>query len=164
MKRQADLNCGWYCTKAMLAYWFERLSSRTHDSIPLQKTTVLGYHPKFDNVEIFKNDLRSADKPTGQGAPMQWERWLRIFGPVMVSGKLGAADWGRIGNVRFGVGHWVLIVGIDIASGTISYKDPLQGDALKTKSFAHVDARIEGKVYWLDQAGATKVLCRLNAH
>jgi hypothetical protein len=166
---RVDLNCGWYCMRALLYYWFERINGVAPQTLPLVKSTALAYDPYIDSPggNGWNNHLRcetGAAIPTTSG---NWVTRLSNDGPFIVSGKLGAADWGSIGGHKLGVGHFVLVVGADAANDTLSFKDPLQGNSIRTKDFAHTFARINhgaaDDVYYLDQPGANYILGQINA-
>jgi hypothetical protein len=117
--------------------------------------TAYGYDPKEDALDFWAATIRW--RATLLTTAAEWESLLGSNGPVMAKGKLGGADWGKIRSTKMGIRHWILIVGADATANTLSYKDPLQGNKLKTKDFAQTNDRI-GAIRYLDQAGATKVL------
>ena len=137
-----DLNCGWYCQVAAAKWWAQSLGKKMPDDwksfIPYSKRKF-GFHPGDEGSDY----ATRLDKPDSAVA---WEAMLMQHGPAIVSGKLGAADWGALG----GVSHFILIVGADGARGELSYKDPLQGDKPCTESFAHLDGRMDDDVYVID--------------
>jgi hypothetical protein len=151
-----DLNCGWYCAKAMLGYWYQKQHGQLPRKVLLPAArTAYGYDPKEDALDFWASTIRS--RPVLPYSAAEWEDLLGSNGPVMARGKLGGADWGQIGSKKMGIGHWILIVGVDDTANTLSYKDPLQGNKLRTRDFAQTNDRI-GAIRYLDQAGATKVL------
>jgi hypothetical protein len=156
-----DLNCGWYCQKAQLAYWFEVINGNAPNSVPLGKGTAYGYDPEDDIAAAYQQYVQTGAKPTTVGA---WRTKLQNDGPVIVSGKLGAADWGGVRGRKFGVGHFILIVGASTATNVLRYKDPLQGNAIRESNFTHINKRIGNYVYWLDQNGAQTILNGIGAH
>jgi hypothetical protein len=72
-----------------------------------------------------------------------WEQLLLLCGAIIVSGKVGAADWGSLG----GIGHYVLIVGVDTKDKELLYKDPLKGDRLRNAAFDHMNGRMKDDTY-----------------
>jgi hypothetical protein len=76
---------------------------------------------------------------------LEWERFLLSNGVGIVGGKLGGADWGRF--FKGGIGHMVVIVGVDTQTNELLYKDPLQGNSLKRGAFSHVNPRIDSVYY-----------------
>ena len=134
-----DLNCGWYAQVAAMDWWARslgyRMPANPNDLLPHHRTRF-GFSPDDEGSDL-------AQTLTKPGSPQEWESLLERRGPVIVGGKLGAADWGAMG----GVGHYILIVGADAGARTLSYKDPLQGDQLRTDTFAHLDARMQDDVY-----------------
>jgi hypothetical protein len=79
---------------------------------------------------------------------------------AIVGGKLGGADWGRF--FKGGIGHMVVIVGVDTQTKELLYKDPLQGNSLKRGAFSHVNPHIES-VYHVNVSKLTLDLNDLSA-
>lgn len=131
-----DPNCGWYSQIAQLRQRAAALGLPGDPAQLLPKTTLMAWNPGNQGAGYSRQRAKPADT-------QEWEDMLTTHGPVVVSGKLGGADWGRAG----GVGHYILIVGADPAADTLQYKDPLQGNRLKTGTFAHMDLRIDDDVY-----------------
>ena len=125
-----DLNCGWYCMVAAMTHHLGRPLGLTEAKRRLPKSTWLAYSP-----QLAGNLANSIGKPSTLAG---WESRLRTFGPIVVAGKLGAADWGFLG----GVGHFVLIVGADPRQGTLTYMDPLIGNKVCRGRYAHMEPRI----------------------
>jgi len=159
-----DLNCGWYCEKALLAHWFEKLSGRPPEDLPLPNPKLAAYAPERHHTPALQQAWYRLPCPDSAGG---WEELIEANGPMIVSGKLGAADWGRVLGLKrgwkLGVGHYILMVGADEEAGTVSYLDPLQGDRLRTASFDHVAKRLDSHAYFLNQTGAIKMLKAINA-
>ena len=130
-----DPNCGWYCQIAAIKHWVSKLHLTCPPDV-LPKTSVAAYNPWMDGASLAKPH----GKPT---TARGWENLLHQRGPLIVSGKIGGADWGVLG----GVGHFVLIVGADATADTISYLDPLQGNTVKTEDFQHVLGRMKSNAY-----------------
>lgn len=165
MQRQKDLNCGYYCERALLDYWFQKLNGRSYRHLNLNKTKILSYNPGTDHRRGEVDDQISGD--TVPQTLSAWESLLKRVGPVIVSGKLGGADWGTwklptpMGTKKWkaGCGHYVLIVGTDTAENKICYKDPLQGDILKEKDYEHTAKRIDQDcVFYVDNILAAKTI------
>jgi hypothetical protein len=151
-----DLNCGWYCAKAMIGYWFQKKHGHRPGRVPLPAArTAYGYDPRENALHIWGSTIHWRTNLPHTAA--EWEDLLGSYGPVMAKGRLGGADWGKIRSTKMGIRHWILIVGADATADTLSYKDPLKGNALRTENFTHTNDRIKG-VRYLDQSGATKVL------
>lgn len=166
---RVDLNCGWYCMRALLYYWFERIHGVPPQTLPLVKSTALAYDPYSDSPgnNGWNGNLLTLNGTTVPINSAGWVNFLTNNGPVIVSGKLGAADWGSVGGKKLGVGHFVLVVGADAANDTLSYKDPLQGNSIRTKDFTHTFARIDqgpnDEVYYSSLPGANYILGQINA-
>jgi hypothetical protein len=139
-----DLNCGWYCEVAALTYWAERrlgkkMPANPRDLLPCSKLSH-GFRPGSDD----DRRLAVATRQKPQTA-LEWERFLLNNGAGIVGGKLGGADWGRF--FKGGIGHMVVIVGVDTHTNELLYKDPLQGNSLKKGAFSHVNPRIDSVYY-----------------
>lgn len=163
MQRQNDLNCGYFCERALLAYWFQRLNNnQSFRHLRLDKTKLLGYEPHGNHrIEDLDNLIYKDTIPRDL---QTWEDLLNKVGPVIVSGKLGGADWGTwklptpMGTKKWkaGCGHFVLIVGTDLGANKICYKDPLQGDVIKSKDYGHTAKRIDQDCFYIPGQNAAK--------
>ena len=168
MQHQKDLNCGYYCERALLDHWYRRLhGGNTFNHLHLVKTTIYGYNPGHDNdMPTVQADITTASIATIPLATLQdWEDLLTRCGPIIVSGNLGGADWGtwRLGRKwKAGVGHYILIVGTDVALGTMDYKDPLQGDGIRTGLYTHIAKRLDDEINYIGgQYAATRIFNNL---
>ena len=151
-----DPNCGWY---AQIAAMRQRAAALGLNGDPKQlqpNSTWYGFDPNTDGSQFTRNFY----KPSSLNG---WETLLANNGPLIVSGKLGGADWGFLG----GVGHYILIVGTDrtgpAANHKLKYLDPLQGKAVRSGRFTHLDARINDDVFGIDDAALTAGLAGLAA-
>lgn len=133
-----DPNCGWYAQMAAMRQRAAALGVAGDPAQLLPKSTLLGFNP--GKAGEGAGYTRHMNKPADAQA---WEAALQRYGPIIVSGALGGADWGPLG----GVGHYILIVGADANTGTLQYMDPLQGDSVRTGTFAHMDPRIDDDAY-----------------
>lgn len=136
-----DLNCGWYCLEAAVKWWANSLGHRLPDDLrtPLPYSKLdYGYDPAKD--QHGKKYIEELNKPANL---QDWENLLTNRGPIIVSGALGAADWGPLG----GVGHFILITGAETNTNRLYYKDPLQGNTPKYDAYANMDNRMDDTVY-----------------
>lgn len=156
-----DLNCGWYCTRALLDHWFQKAAGRRAAHIHLPKGTAYGFDPKRGLPAAIQGSMTSLDDAPED--PRDMERMLERFGPIIANGKLGGADWGGARGKKFGINHCILIVGADANLGTISYKDPLAGDSVKTERYSHVFKRIRGLHYIMNLNHAMVILGHLRS-
>ncbi len=140
-----DLNCGWYCLEALLNYfYFKRKGCWGQGILPVPKIVSYGYNPKRDSP--FETGVVEWSRP---GTKLSdWETDLKNRGPLIVSGKLGAAHFGTIKGKALGVGHFILVFGAE--NGLLWYKDPLQGDQQRNGYFAEMKKRLGGDVYFLN--------------
>lgn len=129
-----DLNCGWYCQIAGINYWAEKLNLELPPNI-LPKNAWLAYSPGHEGQEFAQPEA-----PPNNATSSYWKQMLAVKGPLMVSGKLGAASWLPVG------GHYVLIVDVDVQENKFKYLDPLQAGAIKSDDFDSMQARIK-KIY-----------------
>lgn len=127
-----DLNCGWYCESAAIDYWAKKLNLTLQENI-LPKETLFGYRPGTEGQKFAK----AHSKP---GHIKYWQQLLKSEGPLIVSGKLGAAFWLPAG------GHYILIVDVDVEQNKLKYLDPLQSSTIKSESFDYMQPRIK-KIY-----------------
>lgn len=140
-----DLNCGWYCLKAALRIKYPNGGAEPRPAVD---------HPGLGRIAYDPDD---SGLVTATDAPADIQGWIDLLtdhGPVIVCGKLGAADWGRIGGYRLGVGHYILINGADTDrdqadGGRLYYLDPLQGIFQKHGTFNHLSRRINGQVEYV---------------
>ena len=157
-----DPNCGWYAQLAAMRQRALDLHLPADPKPLLPKSTWYGFDPNTDG-QAYTLQLT---KPTTGAMSTRlnwWETKLTNHGPLIVSGKLGGADWGFLG----GVGHYILIVGTDRTGPPhkhkLKYKDPLQGDAVRSGRFSHLDARINDDVYRIDDNALTAGVATLPA-
>ena len=133
-----DPNCGWYAQVAAMRQRAASLRVAGDAAALLPNSTWWGFNPgKAGEGAAY---TRRMNKPADTA---DWEAALQQHGPIIVSGELGGADWGRLG----GVGHYILIVGADATADTLQYMDPLQGNGVRTGAFAHLDPRIDDDAY-----------------
>ncbi|MBR0658369.1 hypothetical protein GWK15_16395 [Roseomonas oryzicola] len=136
-----DLNCGWYCLKAALGIK-HAIAGTPQPHVP---------HPGLGHIAY---DPSNSPLVTTVATPVSTAAWVAMLtnhGPVIASGKLGGADWGKIGGHRLGVGHFILINGADTAldvadGGRLYYLDPLQGRFQRHDTFNHLDQRMNATV------------------
>ncbi|APR75276.1 Hypothetical protein A7982_00622 [Minicystis rosea] len=157
-----DLNCGRYCATAAIRWWLPDLKKLGIDyqgdifhSLLPEPTLKFGllrwaWTPAVEGRGLFW----SVRKPTSLE---EWDAWLSAYGPLVVAGKLGLADWGSIFR---GVDHFILIVGVDVQKGLIVYKDPLRKhDVERVYKFADFQDRVSDPVFAVDFRALTdKVL------
>ncbi|EAR0283666.1 kinesin [Salmonella enterica subsp. enterica] len=108
-----DLNCGWYCQNALLLWYCERnnLPINTINSSVKYNRTSFGFNPTDSlcrPIFISNNIFDYRDK-------------LLKYGPIIVSGKVGLANFSPLG----GISHYVLIVGVRTKTNDIIIYDPL---------------------------------------
>jgi Papain-like cysteine protease AvrRpt2 len=130
-----DLNCGWYCEMAAIDYWAKKLNLTLQPDL-LPKTTLFGYSPGIEGKQFVKTH----SQPT---SIKYWQQLLKSEGPVIVSGKLGAAFWLPAG------GHFILIVDADVEQNKLKYLDPLQSSSIKSQTFDYMQPRIN-KIYSIE--------------
>lgn len=136
-----DLNCGWYCQVAAARWWADAFHRHVpdYDALLPHSRLRIAFDPDHHGAAF-------TEVMTKPASIAGWENRLEDRGPVIVSGELGAADWGVLG----GVGHYILINGADMGTGMLSYKDPLQGNAQRSGTFAHLNARMNNSVTVID--------------
>jgi hypothetical protein len=140
--KPVDLNCGRYCAEAAILWWKRSLSLDLpddifHELLP-EPDPMYGFKIAWAPEREGRFYSLAHAKPTSFA---DWEKYLALYGPIIVSGKLGRADWGVFG----GVDHYILITGAE--NGHLYYKDPLSGDKEQEYKFSSADARIEGTVF-----------------
>jgi len=161
-----DLNCGWYSLRSVLGYHFRRISGQDMRHSHLPKPTLAAFHPRDDLPDNLRQRVTRSNKPGNVG---DWITQLQTNGPIVVSGKLGAASWGRLPGLgtKLGVGHFILIVGAHAGpwagGGQLIYKDPLQGDHIRHHSFTEMNSRIDNDVYYVTRQNAPALLHALQA-
>lgn len=136
-----SLNCGWYCEKAAIEYVAEQKGIELPtDFLPLEPESWLkiGYSPGVEGKNF-------VTKGTKYHEIEEWEKLLQEVGPVIVSGELGKADWGALG----GVGHFILLTGVNKANREFEYLDPLKGPALLRGNYDRMLPRIEEEIYYV---------------
>ena len=153
-----DLNCGWYCLRAVYEFWHKTRrgigfgDEFRHSRIPKDRWARraqlgTGYDPRVNDDDVTERDYRELQP--------DFSHWLGLLvdnGPIIACGRLGAADWGamRVGGERFefGVGHYILIVGIRQRGGRtyLLYKDPLQGERMYLHERVRGERIIEGEL------------------
>lgn len=157
----ANLNCGWYSTKAILHHWAKRLHPNNHDQrVPMpgiRQRLWVGYDPEENGSSALQAAFRPLAKPNDIHG---WPALLDTYGPILTGGALGAADWRALG----GVGHFLIVVGADTAANRIAYKDPLNPlDRVTWSDFDHFNPRIDS-LAGIDEARARVLLPQLNPH
>ncbi len=144
-----DPNCGWYAQIAAMRQRAVALNLGADPKPLLPKSTWYGFDPNAEG-QAYTQQLTKPTTGTMSARLNSWETKLTNHGPLIVSGKLGGADWGFLG----GVGHYILIVGTDRTGPAhkhkLEYMDPLQGNAVRSGRFSHLDARINDDVYRID--------------
>jgi hypothetical protein len=140
-----DLNCGWYCLTTALEIKF----GLGAPNVPHPGLGAWGY------------DVTTANVTNSQAAPpncLAWYTLLSTHGPVIVSGKLGGADWGTHLGKKRGVQHYILINGCDTTldpagngrGGRLFYLDPLTGGwGQRHGTFDHMAKRFDSPVHTL---------------
>lgn len=141
-----DPNCGWYAQVAAMRQRAAKLKLGGDAKTLLPKSTLYGFDPDEDGKK-YTQQLTKSSAADASARLNWWEAKLTSYGPLIVSGKLGGADWGFLG----GVGHYILIVGTDRTGPAhkhkLKYMDPLQGNEVRSGRFTHLDARINDEVY-----------------
>jgi hypothetical protein len=140
-----DLNCGWYCLKAAI---------RIKHGLPGAAPAPHLAHPGLGTIAYDPANSGLVTPVAAPGSTLAWFNMLAAHGPVIVSGMLGGADWGKIAGYRLGVGHYILINGADTAldvpdGGRLFYYDPLQGIFQKHGTFNHMSQRINPVVEYV---------------
>jgi hypothetical protein len=147
-----DPNCGWYAeVAAMRQRAAARGMGRHFPDDPaklLPKNTWFAFNPFTDGASFVTPDT----KPLNLHG---WKALLQKVGPVIVSGKLGGADWGDVGDLKLGIGHYVLIVGASTTNVTLDYMDPLQGDVVRTDDYVRLEPRINTSIAYIDDDALT---------
>jgi hypothetical protein len=137
-----SLNCGWYCEKAAIEYVAEQKGIKLPpDFLPLKPKSWLkvNYSPGEEGKDFVTAGTKCETID-------EWEGLLQTVGPVIVGGKLGKADWGKkLG----GVGHFILLTGVDKAKREFEYLDPLKGSAPLRGKYDHMLPRIEKEIYYV---------------
>ena len=137
-----DLNCGRYCTEAAMKWWAQSLYWNIGADVfhtlpePTPKSVLGGlfsvkasWSPAVEG-SAFTNAL---PKPATLG---KWEQAIAAYGPLIVSGDLGDA-------IIVWVGHYILIVGVDLHKRQLICKDPLKGNETVRYDFDWIQDRIE---------------------
>jgi hypothetical protein len=140
-----DPTCGRYTLKSLLKHHYERLNNITPENVVMPKpvsklSDLIAYDPETD-FQYFDDLLVAPDYlPASLNAYVDL---LTRFGPIIVAGK-------GVGHAGSLVGHFILLVGgdSDANPGTLSYKDPLRGDALFTETYVTLGP----KITWLCHA------------
>ena len=136
-----DLNCGRYCTESAMKWWaqtlgwniggdvFHQLPEPTPKSVFGMFSVKASWSPAVEGSE-FTVDIA---KPATLGG---WRDAITRHGPLIVSGDLGDAiiTW---------VGHYVLIVGVDLHGRQLLCKDPLKGNEIVRRDFDWIQDRIK---------------------
>lgn len=157
-----DLNCGWYSLRSVVDFHFRRRHNNQamrHSHLP--KATIAAFHPGVNLRANLRELVTESPKP---GDVREWMDLLTANGPVVVSGKLGAASWGRLPGLRtkLGVNHFIVIVGAQLGAwrggGRLTYKDPLQGDHIRHHSFDEMNSRIDRDVYYCTYPHGSRLL------
>jgi hypothetical protein len=137
--KPVDLNCGRYCTEAAIKWWDSQqnlnLGDVFHNLLPEPERYMglkIAWDPACEGA-AFTTALEP--KPDTLGA---WMAALREHGPLIVDGSLGdVLGW-------FHVGHYILIVGVDIANEKLLCKDPLKAKAgIIAHPFEWINERIK---------------------
>lgn len=112
--------------------------------------------PKFGIFEVGWAPWREGKEFTfivGKPTTLKgWEVFLGQYGPLIVSGKLGEVS----SKLDLYVGHFILIIGVDIPGKKLVCKDPLKGDKTISYDFDWILDRIE----WVSAVDPAKVQAR----
>ena len=150
----ANLNCGWYCTKALLHHWRMRLDPQGHD----HRVALPGWRHRlihaFEPDDHLPGDLRGfwqVEHAAGMDAD-DVKALLDAHGPLLACGTLGLANWGY---EPISPTHFVLIVGVDTGHPPrIAYKDPLNPiDRVTWSNLDEVGHLIDRYTYLTDPEG-----------
>jgi hypothetical protein len=136
-----DLNCGRYCTEAAIKWWAHRLGLELgdvfHKLLP-EPVYMIGWSPGREGKDL----TVCLSKPATLGI---WKAAIGRYGPLIVSGSLGEVS-SRLG---FYVGHFILIVDVEMSANELVCKDPLKGNKTISYPFEWISKRIE-TVYAVD--------------
>jgi len=136
-----DLNCGRYCTESAMKWWaqnlrwnigrdvFHQLPEPTPKSVLGVFSVKASWSPAVEGSEF----TDAIAKPATLG---EWRDAIARSGPLIVSGDLGDA-------IIVWVGHYVLIVGVDIHGQQLLCKDPLKGNEIVRRDFDWIQDRIK---------------------
>ncbi len=139
--KPVDLNCGRYCTEAAIKWWGKEkgvfLGDIFHELLP-EPTPMFGmkiaWSPESEGSELTFTLPKPEDLQT-------WKQYLVLYGPLIISGKLGEVS----SKLNLYVGHFILLVGVDVSRKKIICRDPLKAsEGLLTFDFDWIQDRITG--------------------
>ncbi|WP_108259234.1 papain-like cysteine protease family protein [Mangrovicoccus ximenensis] len=135
-----DPTCGRYALKALLKWHYRKQTGVTAEGVTLPRPSnpfksLAAYDPEND-FRHFGTLLAAPDNLPGTIG--DYVDMLGNFGPLIANGS-------GVGKAGASVGHYILLVGADAATGTLYYKDPLRGDQL----FDEPHGDLGPKIRWL---------------
>lgn len=140
-----DLNCGRYCVESAIRWWGEGSGMNLKPDIFHELPEPTPKEVKFWGISWGSVKASwspgvegqaftvAIDKPTSL---LKWKNAIDALGPLTVSGDLGNA-------IVTYVGHYILVVGVDLATQELICKDPLKGNKTVRHAFSWIQGRIQ---------------------
>ncbi len=139
--KPVDLNCGRYCTEAAIKWWGKErgvfLGDVFHELLP-EPTPMYGMKIAWSPASEGRDLTFTLRKPKDL---QTWKQCLVLYGPLIISGELGEVS----SKLGWYVGHFILLVGVDVSGQKIICRDPLKAsEGLLTFDFDWIQPRING--------------------